>query len=104
MPDGGTLRIETETVAERTGSMRTANGGPLRSVRLTVTDSGEGIEPGVYDEATEPFVTTRTGRIGFGLSSVAITVRRLKGSMRIRSDRGGTSVHVSLPVADGARR
>jgi len=50
----------------------------------------------------EPFVTTRTGKVGLGLTSVAVIVRQFKGDLRIESDPGvGTSVHVYLPVFGG---
>jgi signal transduction histidine kinase len=46
----------------------------------------------------EPFFTTRS-QTGLGLTSVAMTVRALKGWLYVNgAERDGTSVNVLLPV------
>jgi len=94
MPDGGTLSLWTE-----------ASGG---RVRLTVTDTGEGMAPEVRDRALEPFFTTKPkGKgTGLGLAMVFGTVQAHDGTMEIRSQPGrGTSIELAFPpVADDTPR
>jgi signal transduction histidine kinase len=96
MPGGGMLRIETESTVRE--AARAVNAGLEPHLRMTVTDTGRGVDPAVRDTLFEPFVTTRSGNVGFGLTAVATTVRRLKGSIRILIEEGGTRVDVYLPL------
>jgi PAS domain S-box-containing protein len=94
MPQGGTLRIEVDQV-------RAANDGPAH-VRLTVTDTGSGMDEAVRKRIFEPFFTTKAiGKgSGLGLSTVLDTVRAMRGRIEVETEVGrGTSFHVSLPVA-----
>ncbi|MFI5209149.1 MAG: nitrogen regulation protein NR(II), partial [Gemmatimonadales bacterium] len=60
MPDGGTVTIATAGVAE---------GGSSPSVRLTVSDTGEGIDESVVPHIFEPFFTTSADGTGLGLAT-----------------------------------
>jgi PAS domain S-box-containing protein len=91
-PRGGEIRVEFG----RVGS----------SVRLTVADNGEGIEPGflpyVFDRFTQSDSTTtrRHGGLGLGLAIVRHIVELHGGKARVHSDgRGkGSTFVVELPV------
>ena len=48
--------------------------------------------------------TTRDGRAGFGLRSVALIVRRFGGSVDVESDRTGTSIHLHFPALSASKR
>jgi len=96
MPDGGLLEIQTASVTRR------SDGVPY--IRVTVTDSGPGMPEDVRARAFEPFISTREGRSGFGLTSVALIVRRFRGWVDIESDTTGTSVHIHLPALSAAKR
>ena len=93
MPGGGRLTIELandHTPAD------------LR-VRLTVKDSGHGMEPDVLERAFEPFYTTKpTGQgTGLGLATVYGIVTQAGGSVDISSRPGeGTTVSVLLPACE----
>jgi C4-dicarboxylate-specific signal transduction histidine kinase len=50
-------------------TVATARGGPRR-IALHVTDDGPGLAPGLVAEAATPFVTTKPGHLGIGLSRV----------------------------------
>jgi two-component system cell cycle sensor histidine kinase/response regulator CckA len=94
MPGGGELVIaaENETVA----------GEPM--VRLTVRDTGSGMEQEVLDRAFEPFFTTKeVGEgTGLGLATVYGIVRGAGGQVELSSAAGaGTTVTVHLPAAAG---
>jgi len=58
----------------------------------------------VRARAFEPFISTREGHSGFGLTSVAMIVRRFRGWVDIESDTTGTSVHIHLPALRAAKR
>ncbi len=70
-----------------------------------MTDSGTGMTPEVAARAFDPFFTTKgVGKgTGLGLSQVFGFVRQSGGAVRIETAPGqGTSVHLYLPVHQGA--
>jgi signal transduction histidine kinase/DNA-binding response OmpR family regulator len=98
MPRGGTLTI---AVAEE--GLTDTN--PLclkagRYVRLSVSDTGTGMDEATLSRATEPFFTTKeVGKgTGLGLSMVHGLVGQSGGTLRIRSRPGeGTTIDLWLP-------
>ncbi|MEE9606495.1 MAG: PAS domain-containing protein [Myxococcota bacterium] len=71
-------------------------------VRLSVSDDGEGIEPGVVDRIFDPFFGTREseGGSGLGLSVVHGVVVDHGGRIRVDSEPGaGTAVTIDLPLS-----
>jgi len=104
MPDGGHLRIsgQRETV---TSGLPSLNDGDY--VRLTVTDTGTGMDEATLKRCSEPFFTTKeVGRgTGLGLSTVLGLAVQSGGGMRISSTLGkGTIVELWLPIAEGVAR
>jgi signal transduction histidine kinase len=90
MPGGGLLWVHAEDEHDR--------------VRLTVRDSGTGMDSDVAARAADPYFTTKAyGRgSGLGLATVQGLLTALGGALEIESESGaGTSVHVLLPVAVG---
>ncbi|TCP36102.1 PAS domain-containing protein [Sphingomonas sp. BK235] len=101
MPDGGTLRITAEMSGAdllpppgvRTGSY----------LRLSVADTGSGMDEATLARAVEPFFSTKgVGKgTGLGLSMVHGLASQLGGALTIRSRVGvGTNVELWLPVSD----
>ncbi|WP_225769115.1 ATP-binding protein [Inquilinus sp. Marseille-Q2685] len=73
------------------------------TARLTVEDSGPGIDPAIRDRLFEPFVTTKEAGdgLGLGLATVYRIVRDHGGGISHRpSDLGGTAFVVTLPLAE----
>ena len=105
MPEGGTLTLTTTDVQLPRDIGTLAAGvsvaaGPY--VRLTVTDSGHGMDASVLAHVFEPFFTTKPlGKgTGLGLSTVYGIVKQSGGYVWVESTPGaGTSVHVDFPVA-----
>ena len=98
MPEGGSMLLETSVVAAKpTDGCEPAPG----RIRLTVTDMGRGMAPEVIERIFEPLFTTKPRGTGFGLNSVAHTVRALQGTIAVESgvDRG-TMVTITLPLAE----
>jgi len=98
MPDGGTLTLALD-LAE-TGQMRDLPAG--RYVRLTVSDTGSGMDGETLRKAIEPFFSTKeVGKgTGLGLSMIHGLAQQLKGALRLFSTPGcGTRAELWLPVA-----
>jgi signal transduction histidine kinase len=92
MPAGGTLWINAERA------------GPT-SVRLRVDDDGPGLAPDEVDRALVPLASAKPGRIGLGLPVARDILGRHGAALRLASAPGrGTTVELSLPVANGASR
>lgn len=73
-------------------------------VRLTVKDTGPGIEPAIMDRIFDPYFTTKpVGEgTGLGLAVVHGIVRSHGGSVHVESKPGkGTAFHVFLPKTSG---
>jgi CheY-like chemotaxis protein len=90
MPDGGTI-----TIAGR-------EEGSGRFIRLSVTDTGEGMDETTLARATEPFFTIKgTGKgTGLGLSMVHGLAEQSGGGFALRSRKGeGTTAEIWLPLA-----
>ncbi len=101
MPEGGTLTIETVNVElDENAARRIPNGVPGSFVRLTVSDTGTGMDSRTLSQVFEPFFTTkkRGKGTGLGLATVYGIVKQSGGSIEVHSslDRG-TTFQVYLP-------
>lgn len=104
MPEGGTLRIVTEVVSEDAPARhRHWLEGGRAYVRLTVRDTGSGLDDSTRQRIFEPFFTTKAqGKgTGLGLSTVFALVRQLGGHIDVESRLGkGTTFLIDLPVVE----
>jgi len=102
MPYGGELTITTENVVINDRAKRkNQEEQPGRFVRMTVRDTGIGIEKELMPHIFEPFFSTRskTGGTGLGLSVVHGIVQQHNGWITVDSNPGrGTSFQVMLPA------
>ncbi len=102
MGKSGTLRIALEEVDVDATAVRLRpdlNEG--RYVRLSVSDTGRGMDEATLDRIFEPFFTTRKKDqgTGLGLSVVHGIVRNHRGDILVASRPGEGSVfHVYLPI------
>jgi PAS domain S-box-containing protein len=104
MPQGGTLRISATR-----DSVRTPRGALKRGhyVRLSVADTGVGMDEATLARAIEPFFSTKgIGKgTGLGLSMAHGLAAQLGGALTISSREGlGTNVELWLPVSTVALR
>ncbi len=99
MPDGGTITIASQMSQVAPGHPVLAPGS---YVRLSVTDTGTGMDEETLARATEPFFTTKgIGKgTGLGLSMAHGLAAQSGGALEISSRVGeGTCVEFWLPVA-----
>jgi len=107
MPGGGTLTFATKLV-QLDAAYPPVKAGEIVAgtyVWLSVSDTGQGMSREILDQVFEPFFTTkpRDRGTGLGLAMVYGFVKQSGGNIRIYSEPGhGTSVHMYVPVAEGA--
>lgn len=103
MPNGGTLRISAS--AERVEPRNAAGLKPGRFIKLSVADTGCGMDEETLARAVEPFFSTKgVGKgTGLGLSMAHGLASQLGGALAIQSRQGlGTNVQLWLPVSHAA--
>ncbi len=104
MPSGGGLAIETspaELDGARAASLAVAP-GPY--ARLSVTDTGQGMDEHVRVHMFDPYFTTKATGSGLGLSTVYGIVRQARGAIDVWSEPGrGTRFDVYLPRVDPSK-
>jgi PAS domain S-box-containing protein len=96
MPEGGRLTVETAAGAVPNGDAAAAE----RYVRLTVRDTGHGMNDEARAHLFDLFFTTRERGSGLGLAVVKQVVERFGGQIEVWSRPGeGTCFDVWLPAA-----
>ena len=103
MPDGGTLRITASLVTLRPGHEVQLPPGDY--IRLSVADTGVGMDKETAARAIEPFFSTKgIGKgTGLGLSMVHGLASQLGGALTVSSTLDvGTNIDLWLPVSETA--
>ncbi|SHK78329.1 hybrid sensor histidine kinase/response regulator [Rhodothermus profundi] len=92
MPQGGTLRVETDF-------------GEQQGVMVRVSDTGIGMPESVRRRIFEPLFTTKPEGSGMGLAIVAGIVREHEGRIEVKSAPGeGTTFTLYFPPAETTQR
>ncbi len=103
MPEGGKLTMRMESMdADDPTAVAHVEGRQGRFARLTISDTGTGIDNAVRARLFEPFFTTKEeGKgSGLGLSIVYGIVKQNGGYVAVVSEPGeGATFHVYLPLA-----
>jgi two-component system, cell cycle sensor histidine kinase and response regulator CckA len=104
MPGGGNLTFETRNVClNREHCERIVGANPGDYVRLSISDTGHGMDKDVVDRIFEPFYTTRglAERSGLGLAVAYSIVDSHGGYITCDSKVGeGTTFEIYFPVTD----
>jgi len=103
MPRGGTLTLATSMTSATGKDCETCH-NPMDGdyVLLSVSDTGEGIDPETQQNIFEPFFTTKEkGKgTGLGLSTIHGIVHQNKGHIHVWSEPGqGTTFNMHWPAA-----
>lgn len=101
MPKGGKLTVATSSYEVFSASHEHKRGlSPGAYILLEVLDTGEGIAEEILPNIFDPFFTTKeVGKgTGLGLATVSGTIKSLKGSISVETERGcGTAFRILLP-------
>ena len=103
MPGGGDLTLVTKNVILGAQDARAFGLPPARYVRISVSDTGEGIDTGARQRIFEPFFTTKEFGLGtgLGLASAYGIIQNHQGTIDVDSQVGeGTTFHIYLPASE----
>jgi CheY-like chemotaxis protein len=102
MPHGGDLTIRAENVVLDSDQCKVIpEARPGRFIRLSVEDTGTGMDKAVLDQIFEPFFTTKMQGegTGLGLSTVYGIVKQHEGWINVYSKPGyGSTFEIYLPA------
>jgi two-component system, NtrC family, sensor histidine kinase PilS len=96
-PANGSVRVDVEPVAA--DQLPSGMSFDLGAVALKVSDDGPGIAPEVRDRMFEPFMTTKPGGTGLGLSVVHRAIEAHRGVVLVDTGPTGTRFTVLLPYS-----
>jgi CheY-like chemotaxis protein len=103
MPDGGDIYIQTENVCLSEEYCKPFEVPQGNYVKVSVTDTGMGIEPDIIERIFEPFFTTKeVGKgTGLGLASAYGIIKNHNGIIRVYSEKNhGTTFNLYLPASN----
>ncbi|MBW2589764.1 MAG: PAS domain S-box protein [Deltaproteobacteria bacterium] len=102
MPDGGELYLETKILTLDDAYCKPHQAKPGRYARISVTDTGIGMDESVCQRIFDPFFTTKEKArgTGMGLSSAYGIIKNHAGIIAVYSEVGqGTTFNIYLPVS-----
>ena len=103
MADGGDIFIQTENIYLSHEYCKPFEVPPGNYVKVSVTDTGVGIDQDVIERIFEPFFTTKdVGKgTGLGLASAYGIIKNHNGIIRVYSEKNhGTTFNIYLPASD----
>lgn len=87
MPDGGELVVKTSYDKF------------IDMIKISITDTGKGIDQKIMDKIFQPFFTTKVKGTGLGLATSKRLIEQHGGAISVESNLdGGTKFTISLPV------
>ncbi len=103
MPEGGSLRLETRKVTLDTKDAAHHQVEPGRYARLSVTDTGVGMDQKTLQRIYDPFFSTKdkSQGAGLGLASAYGIIKNHAGVIHAQSELGhGTTFTIYLPISE----
>jgi two-component system cell cycle sensor histidine kinase/response regulator CckA len=102
MPGGGELNLEIENVTLDESFVKPYDLKPGRYVKISVADTGVGIDKATQSRIFDPFFTTKAmGRgTGLGLASAYGIIKNHEGIINVHSEKGrGATFNIFLPAS-----
>jgi PAS domain S-box-containing protein len=100
----GAITVSTRVVGRGdVGAEAAAGSGAQRWLRLSVEDTGGGMDEATLSRLFQPFFTTRAGQkgTGLGLYTTSLLVRQMGGAIAVASRQGeGATFTIDLPCTD----
>jgi PAS domain S-box-containing protein len=103
MPGGGNLYLETENVILDDNHAKPFSVEPGRYVKISITDTGTGMDKTIREKIFDPFFTTKEpGRgAGLGLASSYGIIKNHGGIINVYSEKGeGSTFNIYLPASE----
>jgi two-component system cell cycle sensor histidine kinase/response regulator CckA len=103
MPGGGALYLETQNVTLDKNLIRPFDAKPGNYVKVSITDTGVGMDETARQRVFEPFFSTKEmgGGTGLGLASAYGIIKNHGGIINVQSELGqGTTIDIYLPASD----
>jgi two-component system cell cycle sensor histidine kinase/response regulator CckA len=102
MPAGGNLLIQTENVILDLDDVKPYGGKPGEFVKVSITDTGIGMDAATLKRVFDPFFTTKEKErgTGLGLASAYGIIKNHDGIISVESEPGqGTTFYICLPAS-----
>jgi PAS domain S-box-containing protein len=103
MPGGGDLYVQTENIIIDENYIKPYKVEPGKYIKISITDTGVGMDKKIQQRIFEPFFTTREmGRgTGLGLASAYGIVKNHDGFINVYSEKGkGSTFNIYLPASE----
>jgi CheY-like chemotaxis protein len=103
MPGGGKLYLQTENVTLDEDYVEPSNVKPGKYVKISITDTGLGMEEETQERIFDPFFTTKEmgKRTGFGLPSAYGIIKNHGGIINVFTEKGeATTFDIYLPALE----
>ncbi|MCD6353257.1 MAG: PAS domain S-box protein, partial [Proteobacteria bacterium] len=107
MKEGGNLYLQTENIILDEEYVKSFKIEPGRYVKITVTDTGIGMDKKTQKKVFDPFFTTKHmgGGTGLGLASVYGIIKNHDGFINVYSEKGkGATFTIYLPASEAGTR
>jgi PAS domain S-box-containing protein len=103
MPDGGELYLQTANMNLDEKFLKPYDARPGRYVKISVTDTGVGMDEATQQKIFDPFFTTKdkSRGTGLGLASAYGIIQNHDGFINVYSEGGkGATFNIYLPASD----